>query len=252
MKSCDRKMKNPGVPETSSGETETGPMLLDAVGLHKVFRTGFTKKREIRAVEDADFHINRSETVGVVGESGSGKTTLGLLLAGLYKPDGGRLLFEGKDLWSLGRKERKVLRKRIQVIFQHPENTFNPVWKLQKSFVEPFRLRGIPYDRGLSARHLARVGIETDILSRYPSEISGGELQRIAIARAMILEPVLLILDEPTGMLDSLTQARIMKLFQCIRERNRIAVVLLSHDVDMVRLVCNRVYEMKGGKPEGM
>jgi peptide/nickel transport system ATP-binding protein len=189
-----------------------------------------------------------------VGESGAGKTTLGLMLSGLLKPDQGQIFFKGKKIGSLPQRERRQYRRQIQIVFQHPENVFNPKWKLWRSFREPFQLHGISFSEELISEQLARVGLGTEVLNRYPAQLSGGELQRIAIARIMSIDPAIVILDEPTSMLDAITQAQIIRLLDKIQKQNGVSYLFISHDLDLSRLFCNRIYELQEGilKKDGL
>lgn len=222
-------------------------MLLDVTGLTKTFGMYRPRKRRTSAVAGVDFVAGSGECIGIVGESGAGKTTLGLMLAGLLKPDSGSIRIQGRDLWALPPKERRKGFLRVQMIFQHPETTFNPRWTLGRSFREPFGLQDLPYSREVEAVHLERVGLDGGILARYPAQASGGELQRLALARALVLDPAVLVLDEATSMLDAITQARIIRLLQDLQRRSGIGYILVSHDRELVRRVCDRVLEMQQG-----
>ena len=223
-------------------------MLLETNDLSKTFRTGWLKKRRAFSLEKADICLQQGETIGIVGESGSGKTTLGLMLAGLLKPDTGQVFFKGKDITGLSTGERKTYRRRMQMVFQHPETTFNPKWKLQRSMAEPFCLHKIPFSKEMISEQLKRVGLNQNILNRYPTQLSGGELQRAAIARVMSLNPAIVVLDEPTSMLDTITQARIIRLLEKIQKQKGVSYLFISHDLELIRLFCGRIYEMDRGK----
>ncbi len=222
-------------------------MLLKAENLRKTFKTGWSKKRKVCAIVKADISLNQGETIGIVGETASGKTTLGLMLSGLLKPDSGHIYFKGEKAWSLNRRTRELLRRQIQIVFQHPESTFNPKWKLRRSVLEPFILYGIPFSEEIISEQLDRVGLDTSVLNRYPAQLSGGELQRIAISRIMSIKPAVVILDEPTSMLDTITQAQIIRLLLKIQRQDNIGYVFISHDQDLVGLLCKRTYEIDKG-----
>lgn len=222
-------------------------MLLEAHNLGKTFKTGWLKRRRSFSLERVDICLQQGETIGIVGESGSGKTTLGIMLAGLLKPDTGQIFFKGKDIADMSPGERKTYRRQMQVIFQQPETTFNPKWKLQQSMSEPFYLHKIPFSKEMFSEQLARVGLNKNILNRYPVQLSGGELQRAAIARVMSLNPVIVILDEPTSMLDAITQAQTIRLLKQIQIHNNVSYVFISHDLYLARLFCKRMYELKRG-----
>lgn len=223
-------------------------MLVEARNLSKTYRIGWLKKKHVEAIKEAEISINEGETVGVVGESGSGKTTLGLLLTGLLKPDGGSVFFDGREIFGLTLRERKDFRRRVQIIFQHPEAAFNPKWKLARSLAEPFRLHGIPFSERALLEQLETVGLYKEHLDRYPSQLSGGELQRAAIARVMVLEPKFIVLDEPTSMLDAITQAQIIRLLQEIQREKEVSYLFISHDLELAGIFCHRIYRLCEGK----
>lgn len=223
-------------------------MLLKTDNLSKTFRTGWSKKRKVFALKKANICLRQGEITAVTGESGSGKTTLGLILAGLLKPDTGKVFFKGNDITNLPPEERMTFRRQMQMVFQHPETSFNPRWKLQRSLTEPFYLHRIPFSKAIISEQLARVGLDDNILNRYPSQLSGGELQRAAIARVMCLKPAVVILDEPTGMLDVITQARIIRLLEKIQKQEGVSYIFISHDLDLVRFFCKRIYNLNKGQ----
>jgi len=224
-------------------------MLFEAKNLSKTFKTGWLKQKKVCAVSRAEISLKRGETIGIVGESGAGKTTLGLMLTGLLKPDRCRdryhILFRGEEIWSLPRRRRRRYRRFIQIVFQNPESVFNPRWKLRRSLFEPYRLHAIPFSENTISEQLASVGLGTEMLSRHPSQVSGGELQRLAIARVMSMNPAIVILDEPTSMLDTITEGRIIRLLQDIQERSGVSYIFITHDLDLSRFFCDRIHELK-------
>jgi len=222
-------------------------MLLEARDLSKTFKRGWLRKRKLCAVAKASLRLQQGETIGIVGESGSGKTTLGLMLAGLLKPDNGQIFFKRKDIIGLSLQERKEYRRQVQMVFQHPETAFNPKWKLTHSMAEPFYLHKIPFSEEMISEQLVRVGLNNNILSRYPVQLSGGELQRAVIARVMSLNPAIVVLDEPTSMLDTITQAQIIRLLEKIQKQEGVSYVFISHDLDLVNLFCRKIYKLEGG-----
>jgi len=222
-------------------------MLLEARDLSKTFKRGWLKKRKLCAVAKASLHLQQGETIGIVGESGSGKTTLGLMLAGLIQPEKGQIFIKRKNILRLSPQERKEYRRQVQMVFQHPETAFNPKWKLWKSMAEPFYLHKIPFSEEMISEQLVRVGLNNNILSRYPVQVSGGELQRAVIARVMCLNPAIVVLDEPTSMLDTITQAQIIRLLEKIQKQEGVSYVFISHDLDLVNLFCRKIYKLEGG-----
>ncbi|MBI9074359.1 MAG: ABC transporter ATP-binding protein [Desulfatibacillum sp.] len=208
---------------------------------------GKARKKTVQALGRLEI-VQQGQGVGLMGDSGAGKTTLGLILAGLLKPDSGQIVFKGKALSEYKGKQWKELRKRIQVVFQHPETAFDPRWKIGKSLEEPYRIHHQPMDLITIESLLEEMELPAGILFRYPSQLSGGELQRVAIARALCLNPELVILDEPTSMLDPLTQARIMGLLRQSLGKRNIAYLYISHNIHLVKAFCNGAYALDGGR----
>ncbi|MCL6635651.1 MAG: dipeptide/oligopeptide/nickel ABC transporter ATP-binding protein [Peptococcaceae bacterium] len=223
-------------------------MLIEGKDLSKSYRVGWLRKRAVKVLARASLAIGKGETVGVVGESGSGKTTLGLILAGLLQPDGGQVYYDGRAVAGMSDQERKAHRRNVQVIFQHPETAFNPRWKLLRSLAEPYRLHRIPFTEESLLQQLEAMGLSAGHLSRYPGQLSGGELQRAAIARVMVPEPKFVVLDEPTSMLDAITQAQIVGLFQELQKKKGVAYLFISHDLDLARSFCRRIYRLREGE----
>ena len=173
-------------------------MLIEVQGLSKRYRP-----RGPMVVEEISFTIDRGETLAIFGDSGSGKSTIGQILAGIYPATAGEVRLDGQ---RLSYPLRGPARRRIQILFQHPEVAFNPKLRLIDSMREPYRLFHLPYTRQGLCDYLERYGIYEEHLDRFPAELSGGELQRLALARAMLMDPSFLVLDEPTSMLDVINQ----------------------------------------------
>lgn len=221
--------------------------MLEAIHLRKTYRFGWLKKRSFPVIESVSINVGKGETVGIVGRSGSGKSTLAFLLAGLLKPDSGQIYFDGRRiLYPLN----KDYRRRIQIIFQHPEISFNPLWTMERSMAEPFHLYRIPFSLEILIEKMRAVGLYPGHLRRYPSQLSGGELQRAAIARVMVLEPEFVVLDEPTSMLDTITQSQVIRLLMEIQREKGVAYLFISHDLELASFFCRRVYRLKDGKLE--
>jgi len=216
----------------------------------KSYRAGGRKSPARKVLNGIDLSLEPGEIIGITGDSGAGKTTLGLIIAGILRPDSGTVYFAGTDLWNSNATVRKSIRRGLQIVFQHPESTFDPRWTIRRSLSEPFMLCGIRPGLSLLADRLAEVELNSAVMERHPRQLSGGELQRIAIARIMALNPKVVVLDEPTAMLDALTQARIMNLLERIRQRTGVAYVLISHDTDMVNRFCPLVYQLSDGRLE--
>jgi oligopeptide/dipeptide ABC transporter ATP-binding protein len=203
------------------------------------------------ALADASLSVERGESVGIVGESGSGKSTLARCLAFLERPDAGRVLFDGIDLARRGRRELRLLRRRIQVVFQDPYSSLNPRLTVGSALREVLRVHDlVPRDQ--IARRvevlLDQVGLPAHAVDRYPSDFSGGQRQRICIARALAAGPDVLIADEPVSALDVSIQAQILNLLADLRSRLHLSMVFISHDLHVVRYIAPRIAVMFGGR----
>ncbi|RAX45244.1 peptide ABC transporter ATP-binding protein [Arthrobacter sp. AQ5-06] len=207
-------------------------------------------KHPFRALKGVSIEILAGETVGLVGESGSGKTTLGRAVLGLASVTGGSILYKGKDISRLGRRQRRALASEIQVVFQDPYTSLNPSLTIEQILAEPLTVRNVPA-RDASKRVadlLDQVGLPGSAADRLPREFSGGQRQRIAIARALALQPRLIVCDEPVSALDLSTQARVLDLFRDIQDRTGVAYLFVSHDLSVVRHLSHRVAVMYHGE----
>lgn len=224
------------------------PPVLQIEDLRVVFsERGIGKRPDVVAVDGVSLCIEAGEIVGLVGESGSGKTTLALATALLGKITEGRISLEGEEIIGVSRSRMRRLRSRIQVVFQDPHGSLDPRQTVRKGLSE---LRSLHMDRTAwitDAELLAKVGMTEDLLDHLPHELSGGQAQRVSIARALFLRPSLLVADEPTSALDVSVQAQILNLLLQLRESENISVLLISHDLSVVRNLCDRVYVMKDG-----
>jgi len=229
--------------------------LLEIRGLTKYFigrRSLLSRERKtVRALETVNLSIMEQETLGIVGESGCGKTTLGRVILGLIPPTSGQVVFEGNDLTSLSRSEMRKYRGNMQMVFQSPYDSFDPRFSVLNSISEPLRthtsLRGeslVTQARDL----LERTGMPGEILYRYPHEFSGGQLQRIAIARALALNPKFIVLDEPTSSLDVSVQAQIINLLQTLQRELKLTYLFITHDLSVVQHISDRIAVMYLGK----
>lgn len=216
--------------------------------LTKIYKSGRQKRTCSPAVADASIEIHKGETLGLFGESGSGKSTLGQMIAGLIRPSSGEILC---DEISLAYPIKGVLRRQIQILFQHPEISFNPVLPLIRSMREPYKLCGKDAGESSILEDIERFGLHREHLYRTPGELSGGELQRAALARVLVLEPQLLILDEPTSMLDVITQAQIIHYLKDYQQRHGTSYLFISHDSCLVNAICDRIYGIQDGKVGG-
>jgi peptide/nickel transport system ATP-binding protein len=234
------------------------PVIIEATGLAKSFwlRSGVFGRKEFRAVRGASFQLRRGHTLGVVGESGSGKTTMGLTLLRLHEPSGGptagQVMFDGRDLLKLGKREMLPIRRRIQVVFQNPYASLNPRFTIGQTLVEPMAIHGVGADtaeREARARALlAKVGLEDSAMFRYPHEFSGGQRQRIAIARCLTLNPEVLVLDEAVSALDVSVQAQVLNLLKDLQDELGLSYIFISHDLAVVRFMADEVLVMKDGE----
>jgi peptide/nickel transport system ATP-binding protein len=202
-------------------------------------------------VSDISLSIAAGETFGLVGETGSGKSTLGRLAVGLEHPTSGAVSFAGRELSQLSRAEMKGMRRRIQVVFQDPYESLNPYMTVQKTLEEPLRVHGL-YESATAGTRIAElldlVGLSTNVLSRRTSEFSGGQQQRIAIARALCVEPEMLVGDEPTAALDVSIQSQILNLMLEIQRVRPMAMLLISHNLLVIRHMSDRMAVMYGGR----
>jgi peptide/nickel transport system ATP-binding protein len=202
-------------------------------------------------VKQVDLAVPRGSVLGLVGESGSGKTTLGRLLVRLLRPTSGGIQFDGVEIGHLGEAELRPLRSRIQMIFQDPQSSLNPRLKLAVALTRPLevfgRLKGKRDQRDRAAALLDLVGLPTYFIDRYPHELSGGQRQRAGIARALALEPDFIVADEIVSGLDVSTQAHILLLIRELRTRLGLTLVFISHDLSVIRVLCDDVAILQHG-----
>lgn len=250
----ETRMKT-GYPER---ETRTEPgypepeILLDIRHLSCQFP--LTKKMVVTAIEDLSFQICKGEIFGLVGESGCGKSTTARCIMNICRPDNGSIFYKGIDICNAKKavENRRLLQTGRQLIFQDSASSLDPRMKVCDLITEPLKIWGIRPERGsLRAEaqfQMREAGLDAEYLERYPSELSGGQRQRVAIARALIMKPELLIADEPFASLDVLIQAQIASLFLRLKKERGFTFLLIAHDLNMVRLLCDRVGVMYRGK----
>ncbi len=206
-----------------------------------------SRKSKIVAVDDVSFQIRPGETFGVIGETGSGKTTIAKIMLLVYRPDSGRVLFEGKDISEFDAKQVRDYRRKVQTVFQDPTSSLNPRQNVKSIIEAPL---AIYHQKSRDKVHnlLKLVNLDDDYLYRYPHTLSGGEKQRVAIARALALDPEVLLLDEPTSALDVSVQAKIISLLKQLKGRLKITYVFISHDLSLVANFCDRTLVIYKGK----
>ncbi len=223
-------------------------MLLEARDICKAFRTGNRKTGRFTILDGVNVSLKHGETLGIVGPSGAGKTTLALILAGLARPDRGGVRLNDLPVRPREKAAAKEIRRRMQIVWQHPETAFDPRWRLGRSMLEPYRIHGLPVEPGQVEAGLRQVGLGVQVLTRRPRQLSGGELQRLVIARAMSLNPEVVMLDEPTSMLDAITQAEVIRFLQKIQQETGVAYLFISHSPELVRHVATRRMRLTDGK----
>ena len=240
--------------QQAAAKNPDAPVVLEVRALAKSFflKEGLFGKREFKAVQNVNFQLRRGHTLGVVGESGSGKTTMGLTLLRLHEPTGGEVIFDGQNLLTLSERQRQVMRRRIQIVFQNPYASLNPRFTIAQTLVEPMTIHAIGADsaeREARARALlVKVGLGPDAMAKYPHEFSGGQRQRVAIARCLTLNPEVLVLDEAVSALDVSVQAQVLNLLRDLQDELGLSYVFISHDLAVVRFISDEVLVMKDGQ----
>lgn len=228
--------------------------ILDVRNLSKYFPVYNVWKRRtgwLKALDDVSFSVKQGEILGIVGESGCGKSTLGKTVMGIHEATGGQLLFEGNDITNQRPDKARAMRRHLQYTYQDPGASLDPRWKIGKSLDEPLVIHEnlTRVEREARVRSILKaVGLPETHLDLYPHEISGGQQRRVGLARILTLNPTLVVLDEPTSGLDVSVQATILNLFLDLKKEFDLTYMFISHDLSVVRMICDRVAVMYLGK----
>ena len=220
-------------------------VLLETKNLRKTFE--IKGRGTLTAVNGVSLTLREGETLGLVGESGCGKTTLGRTIVKLYKPDAGQILYQGRDIWHFGRKENLRYRKDVQMIFQDPYASLDPLSVVSTSIAEGLDIHGLYPGKARRERVLEllqMVGLNKEHANRFPHEFSGGQRQRIGIARALAVEPKLIVCDEPISALDVSIQAQVMNLLVRLQRDMGLSYLFITHDLSMVKAISDRIAVM--------
>ena len=239
-----------------TGASDSTPLIsVRDLKVHFPLKRGFLVQREVarvRAVDGVSFDIMQGETLGLVGESGSGKTTAAKAVIQLTKPESGSVKFEGQELVGLGTKAMRPVRRKMGMVFQDPYGSLNPRMRAGDIVGEPLKVHGLADSkedyRKQVASLMSTVGLSPAMAERYPNEFSGGQRQRLGVARAIAARPSLLILDESVSALDVSIQAQILNLLQDLQEQYNLAYLFIAHDLSVVRHISHRVAVMYLGK----
>ena len=220
--------------------------LLEVEGLKKYFQVG--KGQTLKAVDDISFQIKKGQTLGLVGESGCGKTTVGRTLLRIYEPDAGKILFDGKDISRVSKKEAKELTRRMQMVFQDPYASLNPFFTVGEIVEEGMKIHKMYHSETERMERvyelLEMVGLNKDHANRFPHEFSGGQRQRVGIARALALNPEFIVCDEPISALDVSIQAQVVNMLMKFQEEMDLTYLFIAHDLSIVRHIADQTAVM--------
>ncbi|MCE4598699.1 MAG: ABC transporter ATP-binding protein [Desulfurococcales archaeon] len=218
--------------------------LLEVRNLVKVFKSGMMG-REIVAVDRVSFNIEEGEILSLLGESGSGKTTIARMILRLLKPTSGDILYKGRNIWKLKGRELIEYYRQVQGVFQDPYSSFNPIHKVDRPLLQALKnLQGIEGSEALKIirETLRKVGLNPDeVLGKYPHQLSGGQLQRVSIARALLVNPKLLVVDEPVSMLDASTRIDVLNIFADLRDNEGVSILMIGHDISLSYYISDRI-----------
>ncbi|MDI9336385.1 MAG: ATP-binding cassette domain-containing protein, partial [Gammaproteobacteria bacterium] len=238
-------------PEARQWIDPQAPVVVRAQGLEKTYTTAslFGTRRKIMALQPADLHIHAGETLGIVGESGSGKSTLARCLIRLIEPTGGKIYWDEHEISGYSESKLRPLRNKIQVVFQDPNRSLNPRRTVVQSLTEGAINFGLSYQEAYHwiCQLMEQVQLPVDSLHRYPNQFSGGQRQRLAIARALACRPKLLIADEAVSALDVSVQAQILELLRSFKAKLGLGMLFITHDLRVAAQLCDRVIVMQNG-----
>lgn len=224
--------------------TNPTPALLHIMGLEKTY----PGRDHFQALGGVSFTLNQGDTLAIVGESGSGKTTLAKIIAGIVPASAGRMFFEGQEF---GFHRPRSLRKEIQYVYQEPVAALDPRMTIERILTEPLRLYGMSHKEAIRARILELLGdvdLPADVLTRHPKELSGGQCQRIGIARALAGSPKILLCDEPTSALDATIQHQVLDLMSRLKKEKGFSYLFITHSLGVAKAVSNRILVMEKGR----
>lgn len=210
----------------------------------------WNEKDEVAVLEEVNLKISEGQSVGLMGASGCGKSTLARILLLLESETEGEIYYQGTKLDVKNKRQLKTYRREIQYISQHPESFFDPNWKLGKSVLEAAKIHHLKKQeiQGRMQQLLTALKLNKSVLERYPHQVSGGEIQRVALCRALLLEPKVLILDEATSMLDISVQAQILTILKNIQKEKKLAFLFISHDSEVVQWFTDCIFQLEAGK----
>lgn len=217
--------------------------------ISKSFQLTGSRKNQKTVLKQLSFKLNRGETLGIMGESGSGKTTLAKIITGLEAPTSGRVIFQDLPYPELNRVQKRLFHRKVQMLFQNPRSSLNPVKTAARSLKDVLRLIHHPRDDFKTAiqRSLHSVGLSDELLTRLPAQLSGGQNQRMAMARVLLVQPEFIILDEPASALDVSARAQLFALLKSLQKENNLGFLLFTHDEQALSCMTNKIHTLKNG-----